>query len=132
MMPLSYNFFSAIGSCLVRYAELRGRACRTELWCWLLPWLVINAGLYSQCGHPELDAPGCWDAALQIFQILTLPPTLAVSARRLHDTGLSAWPLICVFIPILGWLALVALFCSGSGPANRYGAASDAPVFPFR
>ena len=48
-------------------------------------------------------------------------PGLAVSVRRLHDTGRSGWWLLLAFIPYIGSIALLIIFCIGSDEDNKYG-----------
>jgi uncharacterized membrane protein YhaH (DUF805 family) len=56
-----------------------------------------------------------------ILQLALLIPTLAVGARRLHDTGRSGWWLLIGLIPIVGWIILLVFFVQDSQPANQYG-----------
>lgn len=54
--------------------------------------------------------------------LLVFLPGLAVSVRRLHDTGHSGWLYLLIIIPILGSLFLLYFFVSDSAPEeNRYG-----------
>lgn len=63
-----------------------------------------------------------------IATIILLLPTIAVSARRLHDTGRSGWWLLLFFVPVIGLLVLLVFFCTRSDPGhNRYG---EEPVSP--
>ena len=49
-------------------------------------------------------------------------PSLAVTARRLHDTNRSAWWILVNIIPYVGGLVLVVLcVLSGTSGPNRYG-----------
>lgn len=66
------------------------------------------------------------------FAFLTLIPGLAVAARRLHDRDMSALWLLLWFVPLLGWIALLVIFCLPGTPGpNRFGAdpKSGANVF---
>ena len=58
-----------------------------------------------------------------IYYIATPIPWLALTVRRLHDTGRSAWWLLIIFIPFgFGWLVLLVFMCLGSeSRANKYG-----------
>ena len=49
-------------------------------------------------------------------------PSLAVGARRLHDTDRSGWWQLLAFIPLIGVIVLLVLFSfdSQSGE-NRFG-----------
>jgi uncharacterized membrane protein YhaH (DUF805 family) len=43
--------------------------------------------------------------------------------RRLHDTDRSAWWLLLLLIPIIGWLVILIFNCqSGTPGENRFGA----------
>jgi len=50
-------------------------------------------------------------------------PNLAVTVRRLHDTGRSGWWLLLVFIPFIGGLILFVFMLLDSQPeSNKWGA----------
>ena len=59
-----------------------------------------------------------------------LVPNLSVGARRLHDTGRSAWWLLLLLVPCAGVVVLIVLACLPSQPhANQYGVGPEpAPV----
>jgi uncharacterized membrane protein YhaH (DUF805 family) len=58
-----------------------------------------------------------------LYSLAVLVPALAVGARRLHDTGRSAWWLLIYLIPVIGWIWLIVLFAiDGDQGANPYGA----------
>ena len=73
------SFSQAISTCFSKYAIFSGRAPRSEYWWWILfTWIVgIVLGWVPFVGL--------------IFQLAVLLPTLAVTARRLHDTNRSGW-----------------------------------------
>ncbi|MCL6646160.1 MAG: DUF805 domain-containing protein, partial [Dehalococcoidia bacterium] len=63
-----------------------------------------------------------------LFLLAGLVPSIAVTARRLHDIGQSGWLQLIGLIPILGTIALIVLCAQPSQPqANKYG---DAPLPP--
>lgn len=58
-----------------------------------------------------------------LYWLGTLLPCIAVSMRRLHDTGRSGWWLLIGIIPILGGIVLLIFCCLDSSPGdNEYGA----------
>ncbi|WP_443678839.1 DUF805 domain-containing protein [Nocardioides faecalis] len=58
-----------------------------------------------------------WAAAILLFL-----PSLAVGARRLHDTGRTGWWQLLLLIPLLGFLVLVVMWLGSSKhTANRFG-----------
>ncbi|MGH1409066.1 MAG: DUF805 domain-containing protein [Aeromonas sp.] len=55
-------------------------------------------------------------------ELALLLPSLAVAARRLHDTDRSAWWLLLGLIPIIGTLVLIYfMVCNGQQGPNRFG-----------
>jgi uncharacterized membrane protein YhaH (DUF805 family) len=58
-----------------------------------------------------------------LVNLLLLWPALAISAKRWHDRGKSAWWMLVLLIPVIGWLwALVENGClRGNAGTNRYG-----------
>lgn len=57
-----------------------------------------------------------------IYGVLIFLPWWAVQFRRLHDTDRSAWWLLLLLIPIIGWLIIIAFNCQNGTPGdNRFG-----------
>ena len=51
-----------------------------------------------------------------------LIPSVTVAARRLHDSDRSAWWLLLLLIPLLGWFVLfIFMVMDGTRGANRFG-----------
>ena len=87
------EFGESIKVCFNKFAEFTGRARRSEYW-----WFYLFAQLVGSvtCG---------------IGSLVCFIPMMAVTVRRLHDTGRSGWwyflPLIimlvgmCIFIPLV-------------------------------
>ena len=108
---------------LKKYAVFEGRARRREYWFYVLFWVIIAVvlnvvdrmlGMYSaEMGMGILGG---------IFWLATLLPSLAVGARRLHDTGRSGWWLLIGLIPLIGAIVLIVFFVLDSQPGtNAYG-----------
>ena len=58
-----------------------------------------------------------------LYSLAVLIPSLAVAARRLHDTDKSGWWQLIALVPLIGWIILLVFLCSDSKPgANRFGA----------
>lgn len=87
MFDLTMNPLEAIRTVLTKYADFSGRASRPEYWWWTL--FVFVGGLVTGV-VPLLGAA---------FSLAVFLPGLAVSARRLHDTGRSGW---FIFLPLAG------------------------------
>ena len=58
--------------------------------------------------YSDLTIGGGWLAT--IAWIVFLVPNLAVSVRRLHDTGRSGWWLLIGLVPLIGWIVLLYFF----------------------
>lgn len=57
-----------------------------------------------------------------IYSLGLLLPSIAVAARRLHDTDRSGWWQLLAFIPIIGWIVLLVFYCQDSEVGdNRFG-----------
>ncbi len=77
------SFTESIKTCFSKYAVFSGRAQRSEFW-WFFLFSVVSSGIANIV--PVIG---------QIYPLVLLIPSLAVSARRLHDTGRSArWLLL--------------------------------------
>jgi len=103
------SFIDAIKVCFSKYADFSGCASRPEFWWWILFTLIASIALQSV----STNLSGA-------FSIATCLPSLAVTARRLHDTDRSGWLQLLWFIPIIGWILLI-IWCVEAGKPNRYG-----------
>ena len=112
------DFQQAVKSCFAKYATFPGRAARSEFWYWQL--FLTVAGIAVAIVDAVL---GLHSKPLGlIFYLVTLAPTLAVGARRLHDTGRSAWWLLLWLVPLIGWIVFLVWACTkGSNGYNGYG-----------
>lgn len=104
-------FLDAIKICFSKYVVFSGRASRSEYWWFTLFTLVI--GFVIAKFVPLLGA---------IFYLAVLLPSLAVGARRLHDTNRTAWWLLLYLLPLIGVIVLLVFFVLESTPGqNDYG-----------
>ncbi len=107
---------------LRKYAEFTGRARRQEFWMFVLVNFIIMAAL-RMFGLDMIHT---------LYSLAVLVPSLAVGARRLHDTGRSGWWLLLNLIPVIGWIVLIVLFAQDSQPGdNEYGPSpKETSAFP--
>jgi len=61
-----------------------------------------------------------------IFIAVFLLPGLAVIVRRLRDIGKSGWWMLLIFVPAIGVLVLLFMFCMPTKGAVPYGRGSEA------
>jgi uncharacterized membrane protein YhaH (DUF805 family) len=106
------NFTDAVKTCFSKYADFNGRAKRPELWWFVLFCIIVSIVLSTVM--PIISG---------LFSLATLLPSLAVGARRLHDTNRSGWLQLLWLIPVIGWLIVIYFFVQeGQSEDNQYGA----------
>ncbi|MFC4870211.1 DUF805 domain-containing protein [Negadavirga shengliensis] len=99
-----------------KFAQFTGRARRSEYWYFVLFNLLIGLGLVM------IDAFMGTAFLNMIYSLLVIVPGLAVSVRRLHDTGRSGWWLLIGLVPIIGMIILIVFLVQDSHPYdNQYG-----------
>ncbi|MEK7552028.1 MAG: DUF805 domain-containing protein [Patescibacteria group bacterium] len=103
---------------LKKYAVFSGRAQRAEYWYFVLFNILISIA-FSIVSSILGDDKGILGT---LYTLAVLVPCLAVSVRRLHDTGRSGWMLLISLIPIIGAIWLLVLMIMDSNPGdNKYG-----------
>lgn len=120
-----HTMTEAMCSCFRKYAVFSGRACRAEFWWWVLfYWLVLFLGVGGLVkGSLENNEFKMIIGSIGMIALLIiLLPTLAVTVRRLHDTGRSGGFYFISLIPVVGGLILfIALLGAPDPQTNRYG-----------
>ncbi|MCH8266386.1 MAG: DUF805 domain-containing protein [Acidobacteria bacterium] len=101
---------------LKKYAVFSGRARRKEYWMFLLFHIIIIFALSIIEGivgsNPVLTI---------LYMLAVLLPGLAVTVRRLHDTGKSGWWLLIGIVPLIGIVILVFMVQDSQAGDNQYG-----------
>lgn len=102
---------------LKNYAVFSGRARRTEYWMFFLFNFIIAFAIGIVEGI--LGGPGFIG---MLYGLAVLIPGIAVSVRRLHDTGRSGLWLLISFVPLVGLIVLLVFMVQDSVPGqNQYG-----------
>ena len=91
------NPIEAVTSVFRNFVNFNGRARRSEFW-----WFALFAFL-SQIILNFVPILG------SIYSLALLLPSLAVTARRLHDTNRTAWWMLLYLVPILGIIVLAIM-----------------------
>ncbi len=131
-----------------KYADFTGRARRSEYWFFYLINGVISTvlitimqivgfatllGIYATSPNNPGGMPSGISAGGIIIMVLVgitafvyglaaIVPTLAVRARRLHDTGRSGWFQLLALIPVIGEIVLIIFMIEDSNPGdNQWG-----------
>ena len=105
------------------YADFNGRARREEYWMFalfnaiaMIVLMIVFGGIAAL-----LESPGILFISY-IYLLAIIVPSLALIVRRLHDVGKSGWFYLINFIPLVGPIWLLVLFCTDSeNGANKWG-----------
>lgn len=138
------SFGQAVSTCFTKYAVFKGRASRSELWYWVLFYVIvsvvvniidslfgwqINTVTNTDTGNSITSYYNAgWLSS--IWALVVLLPTLAVAVRRLHDVGKSGWWWWLSIICCIGPLILIFAFYIKEGEAgdNKYGPPPGSPA----
>ena len=105
------------------YVNFKGRARRKEYWGFTLFYALIFA---------ILDAFAFTGIGVILFLVVfvvTLPPSISLTVRRLHDINLSGWftlYMLIMLIPVIGEaiaiiISIVIGVVQGSAESNKFG-----------
>jgi uncharacterized membrane protein YhaH (DUF805 family) len=102
---------------LRKYAVFSGRACRKEFWLFVLFNWIISLVLGLIDGVAGLvDAQSKYGILRSLYILAVLLPGVAVTVRRLHDTGRSGWWLaIFIGTPVIAVYSLMIISHLSSG-----------------
>ncbi len=108
---------------LKRYNVFYGRSGRKEFWLFVLINFIIAIILSIIDSIIGKVGPfGMFGVLGTLYSLFVLVPGLALSVRRLHDTGKSGWLLLLGFIPVIGFLILLYFYIQeGTPDSNEYG-----------
>jgi len=107
------NYYTAV---LTNYAGFAGRARRAEFWMFALINFIISIVLYGIGA-----AIGVGQALEGLYSLAVLVPSIAVAARRLHDTNRSGWWQL-IALTVIGIIPLIIFYAQDSDPGpNQYG-----------
>ena len=120
------GFSDAVQNVLMNnYANLNGRASRSEYWWFVLFNFIVN--IVTFVIDLTLGSMITYDmgyVGLIAFLALLLP-TVSVSVRRLHDIGKSGWWILLAIIPIVNFIGIFVIIVftimEGEEQPNQYG-----------
>lgn len=108
---------------LKQYADFSGRARRQEFWMYMLFYSIFGIILYGVAViGMAMQSEGIILLGMGIYILYTLAllvPTLAITVRRLHDTGRSGFWYFIGFVPLVGGIILLVFCCLDSENGNN-------------
>ena len=109
---VSSNLFENFKTAMTKkYASTEGRATRWEYWSFQIVYFII--GVVATVINDKLGS---------LVSLAFFLPSIALNARRLHDTNRSGWYML---IPIYG--AILIAFAESDPLPNRYGKVRKQP-----
>ncbi len=100
--------------------KMRGVASRKEYWLFTLQYLLASLVLFVASAiiivlllGESREADSAIALVITVITLAGYIPSFSILARRIHDTGRSAWHILWAFIPIIG-LWVLYLACSKS------------------
>ena len=87
---------------------------------------AVCAANFSRAGHYQQKDIQAFMAlgivTCLIYGLVVMLPTLAVTVRRLHDTGRIGWFMLIQLIPIVGSIVFfITMLLDGQPGSNAYG-----------
>jgi uncharacterized membrane protein YhaH (DUF805 family) len=110
-----------------RYFEVSGRSNRYEFWMFVLIYFIISMVATGNddgiLGHSFATGVGILSSLVTLVHFV---PSITVGIRRLHDTDRSGWWILIAFVPLIGFIWLIVLYCfEGTLGSNRFGPRPD-------
>jgi uncharacterized membrane protein YhaH (DUF805 family) len=114
------TFTGAISDAFSKYATFSGRSSRAAYW-----WFYLFA-LIAVIAALVIDvAIGTGGIVYGLVALALFLPNLAVTVRRLHDSGHSGWWLLIGLVPVVGFIVLLIFTLQGSDAPNQWGYGPD-------
>ncbi len=122
------SFAEAVKTVFSKYATFSGRARRSEYWWWWLFVVVvavilslIDSAIGLRVSDASVMGVEVYGLLTLIFGLATIIPGIAVTFRRLHDTGRSGWWWLLGLLCGIGAIIVFIMCLMDSGPDNEYG-----------
>jgi uncharacterized membrane protein YhaH (DUF805 family) len=116
------SFQDAVRTCLQqRYAQFDGRSRRSEFWFFVLFSAIVRAiaNVLDAILHTGNANTGA-GLVSTVVTLAILVPSIAVGARRLHDTGHSGWWQLIALTGV-GIILLIIWWAQDGHGENQYG-----------
>jgi uncharacterized membrane protein YhaH (DUF805 family) len=115
--------------------NFKDRTSRGGFWWYVLAYLIVaiilgfvDSALFGG-GSAEISASDGVAVSyssgplVSLWMLANIIPSIAISARRMHDTNRTGWLQLLGLIPLLGWIFLIYICVQkGTSGENRFGA----------
>ena len=107
------------------YANGKGRTTTADFWLTISAMTFVYGlvtfitGLATFIPYGFLYAISLGGGVLTALTVLLTLPTIMLVARRLRDSNNDPTLMLLIFVPILGWIALLYLLCKRSDPTQE-------------
>ena len=114
------QFIDAYTKALTNYINFVTRTSVGDFWRFVATNLVVSIVLSILA-----QISSVFYVVYVIYALALLIPSLAIGARRLHDTGKSGWFLLIGLIPLVGIIILIVFWVQPADGPNEWGTAAD-------
>ena len=107
------------------YANGKGRTTTADFWLtisamtFVYGLVIFITGLATFIPYGFLYAISLGGGLLMALTVVLVLPTIMLVARRLRDSNNDPTLMLLIFVPILGWIALLYLLCKRSDPTQE-------------
>lgn len=126
---------NALKAAFQNYVNFKDRTSRGGFWWYVLAYLIVaiilgfvDSALFGG-GSAEISAGDgvavnySSGPLVSLWMLVNIIPSIAISARRMHDTNRTGWLQLLGLIPLLGWIFLIYVYVQkGNVGENRFGA----------
>ena len=108
----------AVSDYYSRYVDFQSRTSRPGFWWVFLYQLVV----YVIIAALSAVSAGLGAVLITLWGLAHIVPSIAITVRRLHDSGKTGWLALIWFVPFVGWLiVLVMMVLPGDDGTNNWG-----------
>ena len=108
----------------INWNKFKGRANRSEFWCFNLCNLILTIILYyldiSFLGYNPVG-PTSIGISQSIFRLMVFIPSISLTVRRLQDVNKSGWNMLWILTLIGSFYVLYLNTIKGNEEDNNYG-----------
>ncbi len=121
------SFEVAVVTCFQKYADIRGRASRSEYW-WFQAFLFLMAFSVGLIVSLSPLVGGLLSIAVALGFVV---PSISVTVRRMHDVGWSGAWLLLYLMPFGALAVFVITLLPSALKTNRWGPPPGQQVAPL-